>query len=92
MLNEELFDEGENQDAYDDLIVSIEAQKRGLNLLIAVCDDASFRDEIIAQYEAELQSGFRPYRATLARQEPSLKAALNQLCNKKNIFVSRIRR
>ncbi len=79
MLNEELFDEGENQDAYDDLIVSIEAQKRGLNLLIAVCDDASFRDEIIAQYEAELQPAFRPYRVTLARQEPSLKAALNQL-------------
>ncbi|MBD2526353.1 tetratricopeptide repeat protein [Nostoc sp. FACHB-133] len=79
MLNEELFDEGENQDSYDDLIVSIEAQKRGLNLLIAVCDDASFRDEIIAHYEAELQPAFRAYRVTLARQEPSLKAALNQL-------------
>ncbi|MEH2267653.1 MAG: tetratricopeptide repeat protein, partial [Nostoc sp.] len=80
MLNEEfLDDEGENQDAYDDLIVSIEAQKRGLNLLIAVCDDASFRDEIIAQYEAELQSALRSYRVTLAHQEPSLKAALNQL-------------
>ncbi|MFN6526919.1 tetratricopeptide repeat protein [Nostoc sp. ChiSLP03a] len=79
MLNEELFDEGENQDAYDDLIVSIEAQKRGLNLLIAVCDDASFRDRIIAQYEAELQPAFGAYRVTLARQEPSIKAALNQL-------------
>jgi tetratricopeptide (TPR) repeat protein len=79
MLNEELFDEAENQDAYDDLIVSIEAQKRGLNLLIAVCDDANFRDEIIAQYEAELQPAFCTYRVTLARQEPSLKAALNQL-------------
>ncbi|WP_375473900.1 tetratricopeptide repeat protein [uncultured Nostoc sp.] len=80
MLNEKLLDdEGENQDAYDDLIVSIEAQKRGLNLLIAVCDDASFRDQIIAQYEAELQSAFGAYRVTLARQEPSLKAALNQL-------------
>ncbi|MEA5601845.1 tetratricopeptide repeat protein [Nostoc sp. UHCC 0252] len=79
MLNDEFFDEGENQDAYDDLIVSIEAQKRGLNLLIAVCDDASFRDEIIAQYETELQPSFHPYRVTLARQEPSLKAALNQL-------------
>ncbi|MEH1809678.1 tetratricopeptide repeat protein [Nostoc sp.] len=80
MLNEDLLDdEGENQDAYDDLIVSIEAQKRGLNLLIAVCDDASFRNQIIAQYEAELQPAFRAYRVTLARQEPSLKAALNQL-------------
>jgi tetratricopeptide (TPR) repeat protein len=79
MLNDELFDEGENQDAYDDLIVSIEAQKRGLNLLIAVSDDANFRNEIIAQYEAELQSAFHLYRVTLARQEPSLKAALNKL-------------
>ncbi|MBD2201348.1 tetratricopeptide repeat protein [Calothrix sp. FACHB-1219] len=85
MLNEgfsddgELDDEQENQDAYDDLIVSIESEKRGLNLLIAVCDDAIFRDDIIDKYEAELQQNFRPYRVMLARQEPSLKSALNQL-------------
>ncbi|BAY33133.1 TPR repeat-containing protein [Nostoc carneum NIES-2107] len=86
MLNEEFGDDEDflepeqaNQDAYDDLIVSIEAQTRGLNLLIAVCDDGNFRDEIISKYEAELQDNFRLYRITLARQEPSLKAALNQL-------------
>jgi len=80
MLNEDfLDDEGENQDAYDDLIVSIEAQIQGLNLLIAVCDDPNFRDEIIAQYEAELEPNFRAYRVMLARHEPSLKAALSQL-------------
>ncbi|WP_392530520.1 tetratricopeptide repeat protein [Nostoc sp. C117] len=80
MFNEELLDEqGENQDAYDDLIVSIEAQRRGLNLLIAVSDDSNFRDQVIAEYEAELQPKFRAYRVTLPRQEPSLKAALNQL-------------
>jgi tetratricopeptide (TPR) repeat protein len=69
----------QNQDAYDDLIVSIEAKEQGLNLLIAVCDDAEFRDRIIAHYENELQPRFRPYRVTLARGEPSLKAAINQL-------------
>ncbi|MEC4818459.1 MAG: tetratricopeptide repeat protein [Scytonema sp. PMC 1069.18] len=68
-----------NQDAYDDLIVSIEAKKQGLNLLIAVCDDAELRDRIIAEYENELQPCFRCYRVTLARGEPSLKAAINKL-------------
>lgn len=89
MLNEELIDDAENQDAYDDLIVSIEAQKQGLNLLIAVCDDANFRNEIIAQYEAELQSACRLYRVTLARQEPSLKAALNQLVQQEEYLRQR---
>ncbi|MBW4634262.1 MAG: tetratricopeptide repeat protein [Iphinoe sp. HA4291-MV1] len=80
--NQELLDDEENQDAYDDLIVSIEAKEQGLNLLIGVCDDANFRDRIISQYEAELQPRFRPYQVTLARGEPSLKAAINQLVEK----------
>ncbi len=90
MLNEDFFnDEGENQDAYDDLIVSIEAQTQGLNLLIAVCDDPNFRDEIIDRYEAELESNFRTYRVTLARHEPSLKAALNQLVEQEEYLRQR---
>lgn len=95
MLNEgfsddgELDDEQENQDAYDDLIVSIESEKRGLNLLIAVCDDAIFRDEIIDKYEAELQPNFRLYRVMLARQEPSLKSALNQLVQQEEYLRQR---
>ncbi|AFZ26376.1 tetratricopeptide repeat protein [Cylindrospermum stagnale PCC 7417] len=81
MAAKELFDadDEQNLDAYDDLIVSIQAKESGLSLLIAVCDDANFRDEIIAKYEAELQSKFRLYRVTLARGEPSLKAAIYQL-------------
>lgn len=82
MVVNELFDDEENQDAYDDLIVSIEAKAHGLNLLIAVCDDAIFRDEIIAQYEAELQPEIRCYHVTLARGEPSLRAAIAQLVSK----------
>ena len=69
----------QNQDAYDDLIVSIEAGEGKLSLLIAVCDNGTFRDEIIAKYEAELQPHFRHYRTTLTRGEPSLNAAINKL-------------
>ncbi|MEB3178333.1 MAG: tetratricopeptide repeat protein [Nostocaceae cyanobacterium] len=80
MANEKLLAiEGENLDAYDDLIVSIEAKPQGLNLLIAVCDDSRFRNLIISKYEAELQSSFRHYRVTLTKSEPSLKAAISQL-------------
>ncbi|MBC1241024.1 tetratricopeptide repeat protein [Nostoc sp. 2RC] len=90
MSNEDLLDdEGENEDAYDDLIVSIEAQTQGLNLLIAVCDDPGFRDEIIARYEAELQLNFCAYRVILARHEPSLKAALNQLVEQEEYLRQR---
>jgi tetratricopeptide (TPR) repeat protein len=79
MVNEDLLEDAENRDAYDDLMVSIEAKAHRLNLLIAVCDDASYRDEIIAQYEAELQPEIRCYRVKLARGEPSLTAAISQL-------------
>ncbi len=79
MLNEDLLVNDDHRDVYDELVVSIEAKAHRLNLLIAVCDDASFRDEIIAQYEAELQPLFPTYRVTLARGEPSLTAAISQL-------------
>ena len=71
--------EEQNQDAYDDLIVSIEAARGKLSLLIAVCDRDYFRDEIITKYETELQQDFRSYRITLPRGEPSLNAAIEQL-------------
>ncbi|WP_445253324.1 tetratricopeptide repeat protein [Nodularia sp. LEGE 04288] len=69
----------QNQDAYDDLIVSIEAGVGSLNLLIAVCDYENYRQEIIFRYQAELQPDIRCYHVTLARNEPSLKAAIQQL-------------
>ncbi|MBD2338416.1 tetratricopeptide repeat protein, partial [Calothrix sp. FACHB-156] len=79
MMNEDLLTDDDNRDAYDYLTISIEAKANRLNLLIAVCDDASFRDEIIAEYEAELQPQIPCYRVTLARDEPSLTAAISQL-------------
>jgi tetratricopeptide (TPR) repeat protein len=69
----------QNQDNYDDLLVSIEAGKDILNLLIAVCDDSDCRDRIISDYEAELEPDVRRYRVELARGEPSLRSAIANL-------------
>jgi len=69
----------QNQDNYDDLLVSIEAGKDILNLLIAVCDDSDCRDRLIADYEAELEPDIRRYRVELARGEPSLRSAIANL-------------
>ncbi|HIK04934.1 MAG TPA: tetratricopeptide repeat-containing protein [Trichormus sp. M33_DOE_039] len=79
MTTNELFDDDDNLDAYDDLIVSIQAKEQGLSLLIAVCDDLNFREQIIEHYETELQPEIRPYRVTLPRGEPSLRAAIAHL-------------
>lgn len=68
-----------NEDNYDDLIVSIEASVGKLSLLIAVCDDINFRNQIINRYETELQPEICPYRVKLDRKEPSLRAAISQL-------------
>lgn len=68
-----------NDDSYDDLIVSIESSTGMLSLLIAVCDDSNLREEIITKYESELTSDIRAFRLTLPRGEPSLKTALAQL-------------
>jgi hypothetical protein len=54
-----------NQDAYDDLIVSIEAGVGKLNLLIGVCDCIDFCHQIIERYETELSPYFSTYRITL---------------------------
>ncbi|WP_346293120.1 tetratricopeptide repeat protein [Sphaerothrix gracilis] len=71
--------EPQNQDAYDDLVIAIEASDQKLSLLLAACDDSQLRNEIIDRYEAELKPDVRPYRLTLSLEDPSLKAALNQL-------------
>ncbi|MDJ0514764.1 MAG: tetratricopeptide repeat protein [Trichodesmium sp. MO_231.B1] len=72
----ELLDKIKNQNNYDDLIVSIEASYRTLNILIAVCDNNEYREKIIQKYETELSSNIPCYRVELAKGEPSLRAAL----------------
>ena len=66
----------QNERSYEDLLVSIEANKDKLNLLIGVCDDGNLRDEIIQHYEAELEPDICRYRVVLGRGEPSLRAAI----------------
>ena len=74
--------EGQNLDAYDGLIVSMEANARKLNLLIGVCDDSQLRDELIAQYETEVEEGIVCYRITLQPQKPSIRFLLEDLIAK----------
>ena len=71
--------EPENLDNYDDLIVSIEANRGQLNLLIAVCDNLEFRSTIIEQYEREIDSRIAKYRIKLSPQQPSLSLQINRL-------------
>ncbi|MEB3343001.1 tetratricopeptide repeat protein [Okeania sp.] len=66
----------ENQNNYDDLIVSIEASYRTLNILIAVCDDSQYREKIIRKYETELSPNIPCYRVQIPKGEPSLRAAI----------------
>ena len=70
--------DAENLEAYEDLLVTIEASEGVLSLLIAVCDHSQFRDEIIARLKAELEPEIRCYRLSLIRGEPSLKMTILQ--------------
>ncbi len=72
----------QNEESYDGLIVSIEAGQGVLNLLIAVCDDPTYRQEIIERYEKELAPEIRSYRVELDRDEPSLRAAVASVVEK----------
>ncbi|MGV0024698.1 tetratricopeptide repeat protein [Phormidesmis priestleyi] len=77
-MPEEAALDAENLEAFEDLLVSIEASQGVLSLLIAVCDSGQFRDELIARYEAELQPDIRCYQVSLIRGEPSLKMTILQ--------------
>jgi tetratricopeptide (TPR) repeat protein len=65
-----------NESAYEELVTVIEASKETLALLIAVCDHPKLRESVIQQYEQDLKPEFQSYRLQLAKQEPSLRAAL----------------
>jgi SOS-response transcriptional repressor LexA len=71
--------EGENFNAYEELLVSIEANIQKLNLLIGICDDTQFRDEIIEAYEAELEEEIACYRITIQPDKPSIRFLLEDL-------------
>ncbi len=59
------------------LVLSVQASLHKLNLLIAVCDNPRYRDELIGTYEAELTAnGIICDQVRLDRQQPSLKQSL----------------
>ena len=59
------------------LVLSAQASWHKLNLLIAICDNPQFRDQLIRTYEAELiPKGIACYQVQLDHQQPSLKQSL----------------
>ena len=70
----------ENQYHLRRLLRSIEASYGGLNLLISICDNPNYRDEIVQAYEQELKTkGVICHRVQIDRQQPSLKQSLFNL-------------
>ena len=66
-----------NQRSLRRLVLSVQASLHKLNLLIAICDNPLYRDQLIRTYEAELTAnGIACYQARLDRQQPSLKQSL----------------
>ena len=66
-----------NQHSLRRLVLSVQAGLHKLNLLLAICDNPFYRDDLIRSYEAELtQNGIACYQVSLDRQQPSLKQSL----------------
>ncbi len=73
----------QNEREYEGLIVSLEANKERLNILICVCDQEKLREEIIDRYSKELEPVIPCYRIDLDQKEPSLRAAIASLVSRK---------
>jgi tetratricopeptide (TPR) repeat protein len=70
----------QNQRSLRRLVVSVQASYGRLNLLIALCDNWKYRDELIRTYEAELQAkGAKCYSLRIDNRQPSLKQSLSDL-------------
>ncbi|MGF1535297.1 MAG: tetratricopeptide repeat protein [Elainellaceae cyanobacterium] len=69
-----------NQREFRKLLLSIKASSQQLDLLLAICDDRNLQAQLIEDYEAELEeAGVATFRVRLNREEPSLRAALEEL-------------
>ncbi|PZV08808.1 MAG: tetratricopeptide repeat-containing protein [Leptolyngbya sp.] len=69
----------ENHHQLRRLVWSIQSSYGRLNLLVAICDNWKYRDEIIDTYEAELrEKGTRCDRIRLDLRQPSLKQSLQE--------------
>jgi len=72
--------QNQNQRNLRRLLVSVKASYGKLNLLIAICDNQQYRDELISSYEKELEAnGTSCHRVRIDHQQPSLKQSLHDL-------------
>ncbi len=70
----------DNQYNYQRLMAAIEASAGSLNLLVAACNTRNLRQQLVRQYEAELQQqGIVCHRLRLRGPDPSLRQALVEL-------------
>ena len=71
-----------NQRNFRRMVLSAKASYGALSLIVAICDNPRYRDELIESYEAELAAeGVDCLRVTIDRDEPSLKQSLMGLVN-----------
>jgi tetratricopeptide (TPR) repeat protein len=68
-----------NEDAYDDLVVSLQAGQGTSSLLIATCDSPPLRQAIVQRYEAELSADIRCFQVQMEAADPSLRRIIAQL-------------
>ncbi len=79
-----------NQRNFRRMVLSAKASYGALSLIVAVCDNPRYRDELIESYEAELSAeGVDCLRVTIDRNEPSLKQALSELVEENGEFWER---
>jgi len=82
-------DPSQNQRNLRRLLMSVQASYGRLNLLIAICDNWKYRDELISSYEKELaDKGTSCHRVRIDRQQPSLKQCLQNLVSQEPDLIS----
>jgi tetratricopeptide (TPR) repeat protein len=82
-------DPSQNQRNLRRLLMSVQASYGRLNLLIAICDNWKYRDELIDSYEKELaDKGTSCHRVRIDRQQPSLKQSLQDLVSQEPDLIS----
>ncbi|WP_055075747.1 tetratricopeptide repeat protein [Pseudanabaena sp. 'Roaring Creek'] len=82
-------DSSQNQRNLRRLLMSVQASYGRLNLLIAICDNRRYRDELIGSYEKELTAkGTSCHRVRIDRQQPSLKQCLKDLVSQEPVLMS----
>ncbi|MEI6065348.1 MAG: tetratricopeptide repeat protein, partial [Pseudanabaena sp. ELA748] len=82
-------DSSQNQRNLRRLLMSVQASYGRLNLLIAICDNWKYRDELISSYEKELAAkGTSCHRVRIDRQQTSLKQCLQDLVSEEPVLMS----